>query len=334
MPTFNHSDKPVAGKQKVAALSKVLERSDVQQSMLSAFGSQKHVEQVKSSLLVLASKTPELKKCEPLSLITAASMGEDLKLPMSATLGYYYILPFKEKIRDELGKIVYKSNPDGSKATDKNGRWIPETISKATFVLGYKGYWQLAMRSGLYKRIIVLPIKESEFLGYNMLTEEIQVSMESDIRKRNEQKTVGYYAMFELVSGFRKAIYWPHEQMMYHADTYSPAFSASIYQQIQNGEIPDKDMWKYSSFWYKDFDGMATKTMIRHLLSRYGALSPEMQTAISNDNVIAEYEPELSVPEFDDFPEEETSLDTGVDEEQMQLPTESATPSSVRLSDL
>lgn len=327
------SNSPVAGKQNVP-LSKVLERPIIQQSMLSAFGTQKHVEQVKSSLLVLASKTPELKKCEPLSLITAASMGEDLKLPMSATLGYYYILPFNEKKRDSHGKIIYKLNPDGSKATDKNGRWIAETIPKATFVLGYKGYWQLAMRSGLYKRIIALPIKESEFLGYNMLTEEIQVSMESDIKKRNEQRTVGYYAMFELVSGFRKAIYWSHEQMMYHADTYSPAFSASVYQQIQNGEIPDKDMWEYSSFWYKDFDGMAIKTMIRHLLSRYGALSPEMQMAISNDNVIAEYEPELSTPEVDDLPDEETSSDMVKDDEPALLTDEPTAPSSVKLSDL
>lgn len=122
--------------------------------------------------------------------------------------------------------------------------------------------------------------------------------------------------------------------MMYHADTYSPAFSASVYQQIQNGEIPDKDMWKYSSFWYKDFDGMAIKTMIRHLLSRYGALSPEMQMAISNDNVIAEYEPELSAPEVDDLPDEETSSDMVKDDEPALLTDEPTAPSSVKLSDL
>ncbi len=82
--------------------------------------------------------------------------------------------------------------------------------------------------------------------------------------------TVGYIAHFEYINGFEKTLYWTADQMMAHADKYSPAFSAKAYQKLLNGEIPQEDMWKYSSFWYKDFDGMAKKTMLRQLISKWG----------------------------------------------------------------
>ena len=93
-------------------------------------------------------------------------------------------------------------------------------------------------------------------------------------------------AFFEYLNGFRKCIYWSKEKMLNHADTYSQAFSKEAYNKIKNGQIADKDMWKYSSFWYKDFDGMAKKTLLRHLLSKWGIMSTEMQQAISDDTNI------------------------------------------------
>ena len=74
--------------------------------------------------------------------------------------------------------------------------------------------------------------------------------------------------------------------MMAHADKYSPAFSAESYQKLLDGEIPEKDMWKYSSFWYRNFDDMACKTMLRQLISRWGVMSIEMQQALSIDEHI------------------------------------------------
>ena len=94
---------------------------------------------------------------------------------------------------------------------------------------------------------------------------------------------MGYIAHFEYINGFEKTLYWTADQMMAHADKYSPAFSAKEYQKLLNGEIPQEDMWKYSSFWYKDFDGMAKKTMLRQLISKWGIMTVEMTTAYERD---------------------------------------------------
>jgi recombination protein RecT len=92
--------------------------------------------------------------------------------------------------------------------------------------------------------------------------------------------------MFELVNGFRKTMYWSREKMIAHADRYSMAFSASAYKKILDGKIPQGDMWKYSSFWYKDFDGMAYKTMLRQLISKWGVMSIDLQAALDKDTAV------------------------------------------------
>ena len=89
--------------------------------------------------------------------------------------------------------------------------------------------------------------------------------------------------MFEYMNGFRKTMYWSKKKMLSHADKYSMAFNAQSYKKLLDGQIPQKDLWKYSSFWYKDFDGMAYKTMLRQLISKWGIMSIEMQTAMEKD---------------------------------------------------
>ena len=79
--------------------------------------------------------------------------------------------------------------------------------------------------------------------------------------------------------------------MMSHADKYSPAFSAAAYKKLLNGEIPQNELWKYSSFWYKDFDSMAKKTLLRQLISKWGIMSTEMQQALTNDSGIPAVDP-------------------------------------------
>ena len=90
-------------------------------------------------------------------------------------------------------------------------------------------------------------------------------------------------AYFEYLNGFTKQLYWTKEKMLKHADTYSKAFSKDAYEKLLEGKIPQKDMWKYSSFWYKDFDGMAFKTMLRQLISKWGIMSIDMQEAFDKD---------------------------------------------------
>ena len=216
-----------------------------------------------TSILSAVSTNPTLQECEHSSIISAAFLGEALKLSPSPQLGQYYMVPFNKKSYDVNGKEI--------------------VIKVAQFQIGYKGYIQLAERTGVYKTINVLAIKEGELIKYDPLNEEIQVNLIEDDEVREETPTVGYYAMFEYLNGFRKTMYWTKKKMLLHADKYSKAFNKESYEKLQAGKIPQKDLWKYSSFWYKDFDGMAYKTMLRQLISKWGIMSIEMQEAFEKD---------------------------------------------------
>lgn len=224
--------------------------------------------------------TPALQKCDFSSIVTASLVGEALNLSPSPQLGQYYMVPFKSKAK-----------------FDKQGNMIEPESTKAQFVLGYKGYIQLAIRSGRYKHINVVAIKKGELIRFDPLTEEIELNLIMDDMERESTETTGYCAMFEYTNGFRKAMYWSKEKMLRHADKFSRAFSAQAYKNLQEGKIPEKDMWKYSSFWYKDFDGMAFKTMLRQLISKWGVMSTEMQMAYSNDGAVIARD---GTPVFDD----------------------------------
>lgn len=172
----------------------------------------------------------------------------------------------------------------------------------------YKGYVQLAIRSGQYSKLNVLEIKEGELVKFDPLTEEITVNLIDDFEAREKAPTVGYYAMFEYLNGFRKAIYWSREKMMSHADKYSMAFSKDAYEKLLAGEIPDKEMWKYSSYWYSDFDGMAKKTLLRQLISKWGIMSLDMQKALETDQSVSEIGSDGKIINTSDFEDAEMNF--------------------------
>jgi len=225
-----------------------------------------------TQILSAVTNNPALQECEQMTIFNCALLGEGLKLSPSPQLGQYYMVPFKDK---------------------KNNRTV------ATFQLGYKGYIQLAIRSGQYKKLNVLAIKQGELINFDPLNEVIEVDLIQDEVVRENTATVGYYAMFEYTNGFRKAMYWSIAKMMAHANTYSAAFSSENYQKLKDGKIPPSDMWKYSSFWYKDFDGMAYKTMLRQLISKWGIMSIDMQTAYESDMEIKDEKGKNLYPDND-----------------------------------
>lgn len=137
----------------------------------------------------------------------------------------------------------------------------------AQFQLGYKGYIQLAIRSAQYKKLNVLAIKKDELIKYDPLNEEIEVNLIDNEEERENAETIGYYAMFEYSNGFRKSMYWSKAKMEKHALKYSKGYAAH----------------KGYTFWEKDFDGMAYKTMLRQLISKWGVMSIDMQQAIEKD---------------------------------------------------
>ena len=203
-----------------------------------------------ASITSAVAVNPALQECDAGTILAGALLGESLNLSPSPQLGQYYLVPFKQKAK-----------------YDRNNRLIRPESTTATFVLGYKGYVQLALRSGQYADLDVMEIKEGEYLGKDSLT--------------------GNYAYFELNNGFRKVLYWSKEKMMNHADTYSKAFSRQKYEELQAGKVPESEMWKYSSFWYKNFDDMAKKTLLRQLISRWGVMSIEMAKAFESDNTVS-----------------------------------------------
>lgn len=213
-----------------------------------------------ASITSAVAVNPALQECDAGTILAGALLGESLNLSPSPQLGQYYLVPFKNRKANKID---------------------------AQFVLGYKGYIQLALRSGQYADLDVTEIKQGEYLGKDSMTGKPKFQFIEDDDQRDALPTVGYMAYFEYMNGFRKVLYWSKEKMMNHADTYSKAFSRQKYEELLAGKIPESEMWKYSSFWYKSFDDMAKKTMLRQLISRWGVMSIEMTKALESDNAVA-----------------------------------------------
>lgn len=242
MTVRTQQNNKVANKGKLP-FSSVINAPAVKDMINKTLGDPKKSERFTVSIVSAVSNNPALQECDGMTIISAALIGEGLQLSPSPQLGHYYMVPFKN---NKLNK------------TD------------AQFQLGYKGYIQLAIRSGQYKTINVLSIKEGELVSYNPLNEELDVNIIEDELVREKTKTTGYYAMFELVNGFKKTMYWSKEKMEAHALKYSKGYQAK----------------KGYTFWEKDFDGMAHKTMLRQILSKWGIMSIEMQTAYNADMAV------------------------------------------------
>lgn len=207
-----------------------------------------------ANIISAVSSNPTLKECDQVSIVSAALQAESLHFPINNSLGYVYLVPFNDK---------------------KTG------IKKAQFQIGYKGYIQLAIRSGQYKDINVVEVKEGELGEFDPLNGQ-KFNWIKDYEKRKSAKTIGYVGQLELVNGFKKQLYISYDEMLDHADTYSQAFSKDTFLQVQNGTYKG-EAWKLSSFWYKDFSQMAKKTVLRQMLSKWGIMSVEMQDAYIKD---------------------------------------------------
>lgn len=196
-----------------------------------------------TSVTSAVSANPSLQDCEAGTILSSAFLGESLNLSPSTQLGQYYMVPFNDT---------------------KNNRKV------AQFQLGYKGYIQLALRSGYYKKLNVLDVKRGELVRYDPLEEVVEIKLIDDEIEREQAETVGYFAMFEYMNGFKKVMYWSKPKMESHAMKYSKGYKAK----------------KGYTFWEKDFDGMAFKTMLRQLISKWGIMSIELQNAIESDMAV------------------------------------------------
>lgn len=221
----------------------------------------KRAQRFVAAITSAVANNPALQECDPATVLSGALLGESLGLSPSPQLGQYYLVPFKNT---------------------KKG------CTDAQFQLGYKGYIQLALRSGNYKRLNVIAVKAGELVHYDPLNEEVDLALIQDDAQREATATVGYLAMFEYLNGFRKTIYWSREKMERHALRYSKGYAAK----------------KGYTFWEKDFDAMAYKTMLRQLLSKWGMLSVDLQRAFEADVVAEQEDGVLTVANAPEEPEQ------------------------------
>lgn len=181
-----------------------------------------------SSVLSAYNTNSALQECEPATVLSSAMVAATLDLPINANLGFAYIVPYK---------------------------------GKATFQMGWKGFVQLAMRSGLYKTINVTEVRKGQLKSYNPFTGEMEFVVTTD----DDNEVVGYVAYERLLNGFEKYVYMTKADTERHAKKFSQSYK------------------KGYGVWVDDFDSMAKKTVIKALLSKWGVLSIEMQKAIEFD---------------------------------------------------
>lgn len=219
-------------------------QSEVYQKMIKdTLGDKKRVMNFIASISSAVAVNPTLQECDASTILSASLVGESLGLSPSPSLGHFYLVPYND---------------------NKNDRKV------ATFQLGYIGMINLAMKSGLYEKLVAIEVKQGELKKFDKFTEEYEFEYVEDEQVREKLPTVGYFAYFKMRNGFTKAIYWTKDKMEKHATRFSQAYRN-----------------KYgSSFWILDFDMMARKTMLRQLISKWGVMSTELQDAYKYDQAV------------------------------------------------
>lgn len=216
----------------------------------------KKAPQFLASITNVVAGSPQLKKCSANSIMSAAFIAATYDLPIDSNLGFSAIVPYNESVW----------NPQ-TKSYDK--------IPRAQFQMMYKGFIQLAIRSGYYEKMNYAVVYEDELKKYNPITGEIEfVTDFSHCTQRDagdESKVVGYYAWFRLKTGFSQELFMSKSAVDNHARKYSQSYRYDI------------NKGKKSSKWTTDFEAMALKTVIKLLLSKWGILSVDMQRAIQDD---------------------------------------------------
>lgn len=252
------------------SFSQYVRSKEGQGLMCNAIDDKRKRDAVTTAIISAVSINPSLLECTYPSIISAALQGISMNLSPSPQLGQFYMMPFK-------------NNKEGT--------------FEARFVPGYKGYIQLAYRSGQYVDIDAQPVVDGEYKGRDRQTGRHIFEWIEDYAEAERRPISGYMAFFELINGAKKTLYWPKEKMIAHADRYAPSFSRDAtkikargqwktkvsFEDFLAGNYPKEDEWMYSSFWYKDFSSMAKKTMLRQLISQWGPVSIEMGNAIIQD---------------------------------------------------
>ncbi len=216
---------------KPQTIQELMSSSGIQNKLMGMLGNEATANRFASSIISVATGNPLLKRCDPLSIVGSAMQAAMLGLQVVPTLGQCYIIPYG---------------------------------NKAQFQLGYKGLFQLCVRSGQFKQCFAATVHEGEYVSGDEFSEDYVF----DKSKKKSDKVIGYMAKFVLTNGFTKTAYWSVEQVQAHATKFSQAY--------RNG---------YNSPWKSDFDAMAQKSLLKSIL-KYAPQSIEMQQAMTYDQSV------------------------------------------------
>lgn len=212
----------------------------------------KRAPQFITSVLQITASNDLLSKADPISIYNSAAVAATLDLPLNNNLGFAYIVPYNNRQKDGSSKVV------------------------AQFQLGYKGFIQLAQRSGQFRTIAAAPIFDGQLVESNPLT-----GFRFDFTKKTSDVIIGYAAFFQLLNGFEKTLFMTTEELKKHGVKYSQTYKKGF------------------GLWKDDFDGMAIKTVIKLLLSKFAPLSIEMQKAVITDQAFINNEDATDVTYID-----------------------------------
>lgn len=219
-----------------------------------------------AAMLELYGSDSKLQLCDPAQVCKEALKAAALRLPINKALGQAYIIAYNNTVTDEHGNKVKRYEP--------------------TFQIGYKGLYQLAMRTGQYRIINADVVYEGELRKKSKLTGEIDLDGE-----RTSETVIGYFAYIELLNGYHKALYMSVEDVAKHAKRYSKALAwnrdvtvASLMELAKLPVVAESG----NVGWLGNFHGMAVKTVLRNLLSKYGYLTVELQDALEKDETVSD----------------------------------------------
>ena len=254
----SHVDKTPA--QRIDALKGVLNEQRIMEQFNNALKTNANA--FVASIIELYSSDTKLQLCNPGAVIKEALKAAVLNLPINKALGQAFIIPFYNTKRDERGNRVKVYEP--------------------TFQIGYKGLYQLAMRTGQYRIINADVVYEGELRNISRLTGEIDLD-----GTKVSDKVIGYFAYIELMGGYRKSLYMSVDEMAHHAKRYSKALAnnntVTIETLLTQAAMPvATDSGTVG--WLGNFHGMAIKTVLRNLLGKYGYLTTQLQNAVVSDN--------------------------------------------------
>lgn len=218
-----------------------------------------------TSVLQIVASSNLLAQADPNSVYHSAAVAATLDLPLNNNLGFAYIVPYNQSYKDEAGK------------------WQKRQV--AQFQMGYKGFIQLAQRSGQFRTINATDVREGEIKTYNRLTGEITFQWIEDERVRKSKPVVGFVSYFKLLNGFEKSLYMTVEKITEHGVKYSKSYE------------------KENGLWKTDPDSMAIKTVTKLLLSKFAPLSIDLQTAVIVDQALINNEEATDITYIDNEPE-------------------------------